>query len=127
MKVSAIVPVLSLLSVASAAQFFIYAIKQSDSGVYQRRLDAQEAHLAHALQLEKDGILLTGGPVLLKESLTNPNLTDKFYASFFAVETEDIEGAWKTVTDNSYWTGNVWDKKKTTVLPYQQYFPTGGF
>ncbi|KAJ2983216.1 hypothetical protein NQ176_g849 [Zarea fungicola] len=100
-------------------EYFVYAPAQSDIGMLGRQQAAAEAHLAHANSLNATGHLAYGGPVLASDS---PAKNLKFAGSVFVLKVDSVEAAQKVVTDDAYYTGNVWDHKKIVVEPYIPYF-----
>ncbi|CAH0020360.1 unnamed protein product [Clonostachys rhizophaga] len=100
-------------------EYFVYAPAKSDVGVLDRQKAAQAAHLAHADGVYAEGNLDSGGPILTASSVAG-NLT--FAGSAFLLKVENLEAAKKVVTDDAYYTGDVWDPEKIVVLPYIPYY-----
>ncbi|KAH8103560.1 hypothetical protein BXZ70DRAFT_739117 [Cristinia sonorae] len=97
-------------------QFIVWAPDYTDPEAFDRRLAVRAAHLQNAFELIKNGVIKTGGAMMSPDTYLTEN--KKFVGSAMIVEAESIEAVRKQVESDIYWSSNVWDKEKLTILPF---------
>ncbi|KAM5545020.1 hypothetical protein V8D89_001131 [Ganoderma adspersum] len=96
--------------------FIVYAPDYTDEGAPQRRLKVREAHLANSA---KEPRIRLGGAILSpNEALDSPDAERNMAGSFRIVEADSYAEVKALVESDVYWTGDVWDKEKTFILPW---------
>ncbi|PIL32768.1 hypothetical protein GSI_04885 [Ganoderma sinense ZZ0214-1] len=115
--------------------FIVYAPDYTDEDAPARRLKVREAHLAnsakesrisecppylkscitcsHSCRAELGGAILSPN-----ECLDSPDAERKMAGSFRIVEAGSYAEVRALVESDVYWTGDVWDKEKTFILPW---------
>ncbi|GJE97298.1 YCII domain-containing protein [Phanerochaete sordida] len=102
--------------------FAVYAPDYTDADAPARRLAVRPQHLANAkVQREKLNIIRLGGALISPDSYQSDER--KMIGSMGVYQAASLEAMWEIIKSDLYWTGNVWDKEKTVVFPYQPAFP----
>ncbi|KAI0026863.1 hypothetical protein K488DRAFT_75017 [Vararia minispora EC-137] len=106
--------------------FIVWAPDRIDPDALARRLAVRPQHLVRAHELHARGVILTGGPMRPPESITpgaSVDAQNAFVGSTMIVAASSLEEARAVVEGDLYYTSNVWDKEKLTILPYSPSLP----
>ncbi|KAF8441437.1 hypothetical protein L210DRAFT_3398717 [Boletus edulis BED1] len=97
--------------------YLVWAPDHTDGGALARRMAVRPRHFVTANKHIKQGILKVAGGLLTPESENAPPADKTFFGSVLLYEADSIEDVRKLIEQDLYWTENVWDKDRLSILP----------
>ncbi|KAJ3369618.1 hypothetical protein GGF31_005135 [Allomyces arbusculus] len=98
---------------ASRALHFLVTLPDyTDKDALARRMAARPKHLAHAAELQQQGIVMAGGAILDK-----PSEDGKMQGSVMLYNAESLDHVHELLKTDPYVLGRVWDYDNATITP----------
>ncbi|KAJ3361113.1 hypothetical protein GGF32_007800 [Allomyces javanicus] len=84
----------------------------TDKDALARRMAARPKHLAHAAQLQQQGIVMSGGAIL-----DAPSDSGSMIGSIMLYNAESLDHVHELLKTDPYVLGRVWDYENATITP----------
>ncbi|KAI0315627.1 hypothetical protein OF83DRAFT_1061785 [Amylostereum chailletii] len=104
-------------------KFIVYAPDKTEPGTLERRLSIRPTHIDNVKQLNKDGLILTGGAMLTPDSIAPDAPSKKFFGSVVIYEATSLEEVRGHVERDVYYTSGVWDPERIIIMPFALALP----
>ncbi|GJJ06889.1 hypothetical protein Clacol_001085 [Clathrus columnatus] len=106
------------MSNSNLHSFVLYAPDYTDEGALQRRLAVRGQHFATSHELRGKGVYGVAGGLLSDDGVGAVDPAQKLIGSMIIINAGSLEEARKIAENDVYWTANVWDKERTTLVPF---------